>query len=96
LTFSTPLELKSAGGWWTMLPALKRGQGLETGLTGVTPVPLAIILGAAKALICASMKTHVALISRSDIRRLTVVSPLSVVLNNRPLIGSFLPRAKPA
>src|SRR5713101_6309760 len=44
LTCRTPLELKSAGGLWTTLPGLKRGQGLATGGTGVSRLVVVVVV----------------------------------------------------
>src|ERR1700730_1107366 len=44
LTLRNPLELKSAGGLWATLPALKRGQGLATGGTGATTLVVVVLI----------------------------------------------------
>ncbi len=75
-----------------MLPALKRGQGLETGATGVMLVLLVCTAGAAKALICDSITTATPA-SHSDIRRLTVVSPSIAPERQGIASGSYLSKS---
>jgi hypothetical protein len=50
------LALKSAGGLWITLPAVKRVQGLATGGTGVGEL-LVVVVVCAKALACHDVST---------------------------------------
>jgi hypothetical protein len=44
LTLRNPLELKSAGGLWARLPAVKRGHGLATGSTGGSRLVVVVLV----------------------------------------------------
>src|SRR5260370_25780585 len=88
LTCRTPLELKSAGGLWTTLPALKRGQGLATGGTGVSWLVVVVVV-CAMAPACESISAILEGISLDELRQLganetaaaeTSISPIEATI----------------